>query len=189
MIRPRKPIPLDPSRPIPPGLEWYVLTTAPKREHHVAHWLEGQGWRTLVPLATVWKIRDKRRGYNKRTSRVRMQVPVIPRIVMVGFATTPPWLTIRENWHIIGVLGDAGAPIPMRRGEAERLQIASQPLLNAPATQPLKIGGRASIAAPGPFSGHIVEIKELTGKWATVIQSWFGGEVTVKIATDDLEAA
>jgi transcription antitermination factor NusG len=182
--------PLDPSRPLPVGLAWYVLVTSPNREYQVAHWREGHGDMTLCPLETRAKLIDNRRG-GKRQQRSLYQVPVFPRLVMVGFNSAPNWLEVMDNFHIVGVLGFNGTPAVMRKGEAERIRASSESLRQIKVPKPLVEGGAARIVAPGMFIGHVVEISSLSenGKRAKTIQNWFGQKREVEMSADDLEAA
>lgn len=182
--------PLDPRRPLPEGLDWYVLTTEPKREFHVAHWLEDSGWSSLVPLQ--YRLRAvTRHGRGRNVKRNRVEMPLIPRIVIVGFSEAVPWLQVGSHRHVTGVLGVNGMPIAMRRGEAERLQRKSAELLLPKKEIQFKPGDQAKVPRVGWMEEHhrIVEIASIQGKWATVIQSWFGTARGVKVAVDDLEAA
>lgn len=181
-----KPAPLDPSRPLPFGLEWYVLITQPNREYHVAHWREELGDMTLTPLETRVRLMDNQRG-GKFALRTFYQVMVFPRLVMVGFNSQPNWLAVMDNYHITGVLGFNGTPAPMRKGEAERIAASSEALRSAKLPKPLEAGGRARIIAPGMFTGHVVEIASLHGKRGFMIQTWFGEKRIVEMKLEDLE--
>lgn len=185
-----KPEPLDPSRPIPGGLAFYVLITLPNREYHVAHWREERGDFTLTPLETRAKLLDNQRG-GKWQLRKFYQIPVFPRLVIVGFSSQPNWLEVMDNYHIQGVLGFNGTPAAMRQGEAERISASSESLRTVKAPKPLEEGKSARIVAPGMFIGHVVEIATLSenGKRAKTIQNWFGQKREVDMATADLEAA
>lgn len=181
--------PLDPARSLPIGLGWYVLTTEAHREYQVAHWLEDRvdlDLPTLVPLETRWRLMDKRRGGGK-PPRVRYQVPLIPRVVIVGCHGEFQFEAM-DSLFVTGVLGIDGVPCPMRQGEAERLQAASEGLRKSVEPKPLRAGGSATVTAPGLFMGHIVEVASLTGKRAKVIQNWFGERREVEVAREDLEA-
>lgn len=179
---------LDPARPIPSGLDWYVITTEPAREDVIARWLEEQGYFTLTPLETRWRLAKPRCG-GKSRKREAYQVPLLPRMVLVGFAEPPRWLAVMDRYGITGVLGINGAPVPMRRGEAERLQQASERLRRQSGPRAVKAGSKARIAAPGLFLGHVVEVRSITGKTARIVQQLFGAAREVEIALDDLDAA
>ena len=182
-------LPLDPTRPLPPGLAWYVLTTEPSREHTIARWLESSGWSALVPLETRWRIpRSLKRG-GDRQKREAYQIPLLPRMVLAGFADRPQWLTVMDHQGITGVLGINGTPAAIRRGEAERLQASSEGLRKATAPRPLVAGARATIAAPGLFQGHVVEVVSIHGHKAKIVQQLFGASREAEISIDDLEAA
>ena len=190
MIRLRRPLhrifsPLDPARPLPSGLDWYVLTTEPRREYQVAHWLEAEDIPTLVPLETRWRLRDKRRG-GGRPPRVRYQVPLLPRIVIAGFDGAFRF-EVMDSFFITGVLGIGGIPTPMRQGEAERLQAGSERLRRFAEPRALAVGGKAVVTAPGLHQGRIVEINSLVGKMAK-LKSWFESAQDVIMKQEDLEA-
>lgn len=193
-IKRRKPAPkvepLDPTRELPRCLSWYALTVAPNREYSVAHWLEDRGDMTIVPLETRVRLKAKARG-GKHHSRDLYQIPLFPRMVLVGFAAPPNWLVTMDHFHITGVLGFNGEPAVMRRGEAERLRESSEALRQAGAGKPLAKGGKAVVVAPGLFCGHVVGIETITKneKKAMVIQNWFGQERIVEMNVDDLVAA
>lgn len=182
--------PLDPRRDLPEGRDWYVLTTEPKREFHVAHWLEENEWNSLVPLQYRHRA-VTRHGRGRNVKRARVEMPLIPRIVIAGFSGPVPWLQVEEYRHITGVLGVSGTPIPMRPGEVERLQMTSAALLMPKKEIHIEVGGKAKVPMVGGMEEYhrIVEVASLHGRWATVIQSWFGMPRAVKIAVDDLEAA
>jgi hypothetical protein len=185
VIRPRTIAPLD----LPEGLAYFVLTTAPKREFHVARWLEEQELAfSFTPLQIRWisKVRHVR-GRNK--PRTRIEVPLVPRIVIAGFRGVPPWLNLDDCRHITGVLGVCGVPTAMRPGEAERLRETSAALLAPVVEKPVVVGGKAKMAAVGLFEGHVVEVTSISGKWAKVIQSWFGTKRETTVSIMDLEAA
>lgn len=185
----RHPSPLDPRRELPAGLRWYVLTTEPKREFHVAHWLKDQGLFSLVPL--VYKLQTaNRHGARRNLKRGKIEMPLIPRVVVVGFETAPQLHVLAEDcWYITGILGIDGEPIPMRQGEAERLRLTSAELLRP--KPDLRPGDRAKLTRLGFRDEYldVVEIKSLNGKHAKIIQSWFGAEREVTVAVEDLEAA
>ena len=182
-----KPAPLDPARPLPFGLEWYVLITQPNREYHVAHWREELGDMTLTPLETRVKLADNERG-GRFALRKFYQIPVFPRFVLVGFFTQPNWLAVMDNYHITGVLGFNGTPAPMRKGEAERIRESSEALRQVAHPIRLEDAKRARIIAPGLFTGHVVEIASLQGKKVRTIQDWFGQKREVEMHIDDLES-
>lgn len=189
MIRARTISPLDPRRPLPEGLAYYVLTTAPKREFHVARWLEEQELAfSFTPLQIRWISKTRHiRGRNR--PRTRIEVPLVPRVVIAGFRGIPPWLTLDDNRHITGVLGVGGVPTAMRAGEAERLRETSAALLVPKVEKPLVPGAKAKVTAVGLFEGHVVEVTSISGKWAQVIQSWFGTTREATVSVLDLEAA
>lgn len=185
----RHPQPLDPRRELPEGLRWYVLTTLAKREFHVARWLEEQDRFSLVPL--VYKMQTaNRHGARRNIKRGRIEMPLIPRIVVAGFNAPPqPHYLAEQCWYITGILGIDGEPIPMRQGEAERLRLTSAELLRP--KPDLRPGDRAKLNRLGFRDEYrdVVEIRSLTGKWAKIQQSWFGAEREVTVAVEDLEAA
>jgi transcription antitermination factor NusG len=187
IIKPRQ-SPLDPARPFASFLQWFVITTSPLREYVVAHWLEEIiGAMTLCPLETRVKLMDNHRG-GKFALRTFYQIPVFPRMVMVGFSSHPNWLQVMDHYHIAGVLGFNGTPEPMRKGEAERIRASSECLRTVKVAKPLEAGGKARIIAPGMFTGHVVEIASLHGKRGFVVQNWFNEKRIVEMQIDDLEA-
>lgn len=188
LAKPKKAEPLDPTRPLPEGLSWYVFTTNPNQEYAVAQWLEKNGLMTLTPLETRIKLRGKMRGGQKQPRDI-YQVPLFPRLVLCGFNARPNWYSIMDHHHITGVLGINKEPMAMRKGEAERIRESSEALRVPTESKPLQIGGKALVVAPGLFVGHVVEITSLAGKFAEIKQNWFGQERTVKVKVDDLEAA
>lgn len=168
-----------------------MLTTAPKREFQVARWLEEErGAYTLVPLIHRWRT-SKRHGPSRNLQRVKTELPLIPRIVVVGLASPPQASELSRSYrHITGVLGIAGSPAAMRPGEVERLRETSVGLLQPRNPARFKAGDRVRMPVPGYGGEHvIVEISSLTGKWAKVKQSWFGAEREVPVEVDKLEAA
>ena len=193
MIRHPRPLPLNPLRPIPTSLQWYVLTTNPNREYTVAHWLEAQGWFTLVPLDKRFKLENPKRG-GKNKSRVAYYVPLIPRHVIAGLAAPPPWLTVLSRQHVTGVLGINHNPGRLRHGEPELLRAASHGILDAAATHHPKPGGKALVTAPGPLQGLLVEVGTMQGRKA-IISAIFDGfdrkplPFVMEANVDDLEAA
>lgn len=185
-----KPIPLDPVRPLPFGLSFYVLTARFNREYSVAHWIEESdiGF-SLIPLETRWKLLGKQRG-GYRETRKSFQVPLFPKLVIVGFSEPPNWFRLVEsNQNVTGYLGINGIPAQMRSGEAERLRQTSEALRQIKEPKRLVAGSKAVLIAPGLFQNHCVEIKSLTGKKARIIQRWFGSERETEVAIEDLEAA
>lgn len=182
--------PLDPRRPLPQGLAWYVLSTAPKREFQVAAWLEAQGWNSLIPIEN--KKRNVSRHHRGAKAKVReFAVPLVPRMVFFGYPASEkvPWLTITDAYHITGVLGIKGTPAQMRPGEIDRLRDTSEALLRPMVLTPIEAGKRARMMAPGLWQGHVVDVASITGKHAKVIQNWFGVSTEVKVDVKDLEAA
>lgn len=180
--------PLDPRRPLPPGLSWYVLSTAPKREFQVAAWLEAQGWNSLIPIE--YKKRRTSRHHRGEKAKVReFAVPLVPRMVFFGYAGPVPWLRIMDAYHVTGVLGINGTPAQMRPGEIDRLRDTSEALLRPMVMTPVEAGKKARMMAPGLWQGHVVEVASVTGKWAKVVQNWFGVPTEVKVDVKDLEAA
>lgn len=142
---------------------------------------------TLVPLETRVKLMDNQRG-GRFAQRTFYQVPVFPRMVLVGFASHPNWLQVMDNYHVTGVLGFNGTPTAMRAGEAERIRLSSESLRNVKVPKPLEVGGKARIVGPGLFSGHVVDIASLHGKRGFMVQEWFGEERIVEMNIADLEA-
>ena len=182
-------LPLDPTRPLPRGLAWYVLTTEPQREHVVANWIEASGWAALVPLETRWRIpRSLKRG-GDRQKREAYQIPLLPRMVLAGFPDAPQWLTVMDRYGVTGVLGINGTPAATRPGEAERLQASSEGLRKATAPRPLAAGAKATITAPGPLQGHVVEVVSIHGRHAKIVLQLFGASREAEIPVDELEAA
>jgi transcription antitermination factor NusG len=191
--------PLNPSRPLPGGYEWYVLHVSPHREYSVARAIESvpdKKWFTLVPLDKRWKM-EKQEGGRRgggRVKRVASNVPLLPRMVVVGFNEPPPWLTILEMQHVNGVLGINHVPIPLRRGEPELLKSISHVLAKAGPAHAVKPGGKALITVPGPFQGQIVEVGSVKGRKAiisAVFDRFDRKELPFVMETllDDLEAA
>jgi transcription antitermination factor NusG len=178
---------LDPLRPLPAGLVWYVLQTEPRREYQVSRWLDGIGLTSLVPLDYRFKLLNRRRG-GERPKRRRIQIPLFPRCVFVGCRAGFDWLALQHR-YVTGVLGCGDTPVAMRRGEIERLQAASKRLLVESEPKPLRAGGKAILLSQGLFHGHVVEIAELRGRWALVKQSWFGAVTEVRVRVEDLDGA
>jgi transcription antitermination factor NusG len=187
LVQKPKPLPKEPSRPLPQGLIWYVLVTSPNREYHIAEWLEMLGHMTLVVLETRYKLIDPRRP-GAREPRKSYQVPRFPRLVLVGFSVPPNWKQIKDKHHVTGVLGFNGTPARMRDGEAERLQMTSEAFRASEAPAQLEAGKTARIVGSGPFTGCIVSITSIQGKNAETVANWFGKEQVIKIKTSDLEA-
>lgn len=185
--------PLDPMRPLPAVATWYVLEVAPQREYRVAHWLEAMGFASLVPLETRTRIaRGKTRSAGrKKQAREIYQLPLIPRMVLLGTTGPLPWLTILDHQHVTGAIGIDGMPLAMRAGEAERLQAASEYLRLLAAPRPLKIGSRAYVTKPG-WAGRIVEITDLPerGRWARVKGCFAADPERIAVVDrEELEAA
>ena len=185
--------PLDPLRPLPAGLSWYVLTTSPQREYVVARWLEDRGWHSLVPLDKRWKLSDPKRG-GKKQERTAYMLPLLPRMVIAGFHVTPPWLTILDHQHIHGVLGVDHTPVALRRGEPELLQAISHALVSHKPSHSLAPGGKALVTAPGPLQGQLVEVGTVRGKKAIIaaVFNQFGRQAlpfVMEAMVEDLEAA
>lgn len=198
MIKLTKAEPLNPARPIPHGLTFYVLIVNNRRIHSVAHWLEERGWFTLVPLEKRWKIAKGQSFHGKRGgARVKREsyvLPLLPGKIVLGVKGEVPWLTIREHQHISNVLGVDGVPAPLRHGEPEMLRAISVALSEIRPYKALKPSGTAFVSGPGVFQGKRVEIGSLEGRNA-IITAIFDGlqkvplPVTIRIAQDDLEAA
>jgi transcription antitermination factor NusG len=189
MQRIRHPSPLDPRRPLPLGLRFYALTTAPKREFHVAHWLEAQDWFSLVPLIYRQQGARKWHGARRNIKRNKVEFPLIPRIVVAGFGFDPAAHVLAEGCrYITGILGTAGVAVPMLAGEAERLRLTSEALMVP--VSPFKPKDKVKVPLPG-YGDYlaIVEIASIQGKWAKVIQSWFGTPREITVEVDKLEAA
>jgi transcription antitermination factor NusG len=180
-IRSRYVEPLDPRRPLPEGRQWFVLTCSPKREFTVARWLEEQRLAMSLTPLQIRFFSPTRHVRSKTRQRKRMAVPLVPRIVIAGFIGPVPWLTLDDCRHITGVLGIAGSPVAMRPGEAERLRETSAALLIPTPDKPVLPGAKARLTTPGLFEGHLVEVSSISGKWAKVIQSWFGSTREVRV--------
>lgn len=179
----KKQVVLDAARPMADSLTWFVIETAPGREHAVAASLETIGSTTMVPLKERWRLAKRKveasavfnmakatRRARPATARVRVKVfhPAIPRAVFVGFAVAPPWYAIRETRHVTGVLGIAGCPLALRHGEAERFRDNVAHRNKTPPARTLRPGNKVTFDAGDLFAGKVVEITALHGKWATI---------------------
>jgi len=161
MIRRQPCDPLNPARVLPQGREWYVLTVTPRREYAIAHWLEGQGIFSLVPLEKRWRLSDpKRKGRGGRKhAREAYMVPLMPRLVIAGFADPPRWLDILDHQHIAGVLGINHTPVPLRQGEPEALRAISYALSTQKQCHALAPKGKALVTSPGAYRANSLRLK------------------------------
>lgn len=187
-FRLRQPSPLDPRRSLPDGLSYYVITTASKREFNVARWLEAEcDAFTIVPL--VYRPLSPRwRGVKYAIKMGKAEMPLIPRIVVAGMELPPSAGVLSEvNRHITGVLGINGEPMPLRTGEPERLLEISAALMKP--VPIYKSGDKVKMPMAGYGSAGVVEVSSVRGRWAHVIQSWFGIEREVRVPLENLEAA
>jgi transcription antitermination factor NusG len=177
----------NPLRPIPSGLTWYALETAPHKEAKVCHFLEPHTF-ALVPLETREKRSTSAKRGGKNRTRKSYQVPVIPRLVFAGFLGPPNWLQVLSLSHIRGILGTGMSRTPVTIPEAEIRRIAKNTeRLKELGKGPLKTGFAKLLV--GVLEGHTVEvlsIDDLTGV-AMTKQRWFGSERVVSAKIDDLE--
>jgi len=104
---------------------------------------------------------------------------------MAGF---PDWLKILAFPGISGVIGTNGEPVPLRPGEAERIQASSEAVRHAPHGREHKVGELVRIVIPIPqIAGHIVQIEGFDGT-AARLKGLFPWASKVTTAADDLEA-
>jgi transcription antitermination factor NusG len=181
--------PPDPARPLPKSRRWFAICTYPTKEAQAAWWLEGAGHHALVPLETRWKLARGAKRAGKTARRVRYQVPLLPRIVLCGMTGFPDWLKILAFPGISGVIGTNGEPIPLRPGEAERIQASSEAVRHAPQGREHKVGQMVRVVIPIPeISNRVVQIEGFDGTVAR-LTGLFPWASKVTVATDDLESA
>lgn len=180
----------DPSRPIPPGLAWFVIQSVVSREAKIAAWIEALGGNhCIVPLETRHRqARKPVKGRTRRKTRMEAyQVPALPRYVLAGFASPPNWLQISSHADVTAVLGCKGTPQQVSEYEIRVLASTSATLM--PKRDKNLDPGLARILLSGAFQGLQVEVLSVDldrGK-ATTRQSWFGGSRLVDMDVDALE--
>jgi len=104
---------------------------------------------------------------------------------MAGF---PDWFKILAFPGISGVIGTNGEPVPLRPGEAERIQASSEAVRHAPQGREHRVGEMVRIVVPIPqINGHIVQIEGFDGT-AARLKGLFPWASKVTTDADDLEA-
>ena len=164
-------------------MTWYAYRTAPRREFAVEEILRRHGLDVLCPVETKWK----RQGRKK----IPTDYPMLPRYLFAAGAD--PWAVCRAlvNRGIVGVVSIDGRPAAIPEASIHRLARMSGGVARSSQAKVHKafvVGDTAEIVI-GPYRGHLVEIKNIKGRAATILLKMFGSEMPVEIGVDQLEAA
>jgi len=190
-------LPPDPKQDIPPDYTWYALEVLPKQEFKVANWLKSQGFAVIVPVETRFRLvkgaTPANRGAGRKAKKEPYQIPVIPRLVVIGSWGPIPWFVVlNDRQHRAKVITMAGVPLKLRRNDAERVRDISEIIRRQAEPKPLSVGGKAVVVAPGMMvpAGRTVEVHQLPkGRYAYILGCFdIAPEKIVKIEKDKLEA-
>lgn len=184
---------------------WYVLRTAPLKEHLAEHVLRSQGFNAFAPV-------EMRSCRVSRRARRRVDRPfsILPRYIFVGFrhGERIPWHRIDRLKVTSGVLGyqqpikdDATGKLvdmqplcvssEMVRALYDLSQISCEDGAKSTGTNPfrsLRAGDRGRFP-DGPFAGCDFLLREINGNKAKAATTMFGSEYIVEIALENLDAA
>ena len=153
---------------------WFVVRTLGRHEERVAERLQAFGCQTLLPTMAKW-IRPRRRSPSGMAKRERVEFPLFPGYLFVGFepdAQPVSFAPITETNGVLGILtvdGEPGAvPAEMidrfrdaqARGDHDATLEEAKRLANL-------IGSEFTIPN-GPFEGHGGIVTGTRGKMAEI---------------------
>lgn len=161
---------------------WYLLQTKARSERRIAQRLGWAGYATALPL-----VAEPRRDRRRRQIIHTAQVPAFPGYVFVrlDLAREPlhPVLHCEDVKRMF--LSAAGQPVPIRRGEVERLLHEADSRRNLAA---LAEGSSVRLTA-GPFEDHEGRCLWCSADRVGLLMEVLGGVHKVVVARAAAEAA
>ena len=164
---------------------YYALMTAPQRDADVKADLESSGYRVLMPTEKVWRCVS---AISKKQKLVTC--PLFPRYLIFGYPGGVPWYHLEGVRHVTGVVGFDGKTPAVVSAKDMRAVLFMLPPTRAVLNphRAVKAGDLAKIKM-GSYAGHIVKVKGLNERKASIFLRLFGTDREVEIPVEALEAA
>ena len=172
-------------------MNWYTLTTFPRREFEAADSLTRRGYHPYVPMRREWSHRSR---YSK--SRELLPKPLIAGYVFLPAETEPGWFRVLNARWVRGVLCVDSVPTKVRRGEMEKLKDRENggEFTAWDGQKHMRPGvlfntGDIVRAVTGPFTGNGGTVDSINTETGTAFVSMeiLGGHNSVQIGLDALE--
>lgn len=173
---------------------WYVVVTGPNREERAAERLTARGLTVYWPKAKRTIRLKHRRNLNGAPETVER--PAFPRYLFVAILSgLAVWRTILDTPGVLGILHWGEAPLRVRGGLIEAVQVAEDmgqfdeatgDAKAKPAEIVLHEGDQVVITA-GPATGYRAEVKSMVGKqYASILVDMNGKPAIrpIKVALD-----
>lgn len=168
-------------------LDWYLVRVRAGHEVTARDILRAAGFGTCLPMRRVWQ-----RVNRYRQTRERRRYAVLPGYLFVGMhrALTPGWPVLMEPGQVISVVGVAGQPARIAKPVIDAIA-AQYESLYYPAPVPagpvvdFRVGDMVKVL-DGPFERHVVPVRRIGRRAATVLVTMFGREMAVRIGLDGL---
>jgi transcription antitermination factor NusG len=169
---------------------WYILRCGAGLEFLAEQSLRDSGWEIFLPRETKW--RPSR--WRLRPRQGEHAYPRFPGYLLL--ATTPPlwpdWNAWPVSRFIRGVLSMAGEPVPLARGEIERLRaedgLAVPHVSSVPVHRAFAAGDQVHVMA-GAFRGFAATLDSIDEAGAHITVQLFGRPAEVPLPLTWLEAA
>lgn len=170
------------------NLDWYALLVPPQKEFAAQDILARRGIATFCPFESLWRRRSR---YTKE--KELRNFPIMPRYVFAGFDAPPDWYNLFQLPVIASVVGLHGRPariagVPdlirrfrngLRRPDHERHM----------RTHREYAAGDIAVIVDSAMAGRVVHVTGIENGHAFFTVEMFGGEMTLSLPADKLEAA
>lgn len=157
--------------------QWYALEVRAGTEPTVEALLERRGFVAVVPMRSDWRAINR---YVKR--RHRVEYPIAPRYVFVGFGGRAEWERVFDISMVYGVVGFDGMAQRLSGIEVALFLQRNMDLRAPDAWQWMRkgrefdVGDEVDVVA-GDFAGRRVRVRSIEGDAARVIVPFFGKRV------------
>jgi len=169
---------------------WFVVFTMAGKEFVTHRMLNRWGAIAYLPLCRKW-----RRVNRYRREKIKIAYPAIAGCCFLGLrGGQEPWFELfRSVPPLHGVLGLGGHPVAISGDRLEQFLDGNRFRFDADNSEQFmrsnyefRIGDQVRIAE-GPFEGHIVDVRSITGDQARIWLPLFGTRKETPIALDKLE--
>lgn len=152
--------------------DWYLLTTAARKERAVVEALARIGLATFVPMTE----KPRRLGGRGGGTRVVVRYPMFPRYVFVQAPFC--WPEVLATTHVGRPVGFDGTPAPIAHAKVAALRTAIEEeragRLKRAQRPRYMVGDRVRLRSVDAFNGLVVTITGLSARKARFMLSLFG---------------
>ncbi|HET8605821.1 MAG TPA: transcription termination/antitermination protein NusG [Gaiellaceae bacterium] len=171
--------------------QWYVINTYSGHENKVKanleHRIDSMGQRVrfrrvVVPTEQVIETKDGQ--------KVQTEKRVLPGYVLVNMdLNDEAWTVVKNTPGVTGFVGAANKPVPLSKGEVDKILKTGAALAERPRTQVEFQLGESVKVTSGPlsdFDGEIVEVNPEQQKLKVLVDI-FERQVPVELAFDQVK--